>query len=194
MDDYSLNLSNNLRKLTDKNQLQFAFWITKRLFHNYVFFSKKTTFGNIDVMLDALNLIEAYMLKGIRNEIEIREVIEKVEENTPDTNDFSTITVSFALDSCNAINECLRFILDKDIKHIINTGVFFRDTIDMFIQEKEDLDYSALDFENKIQSHEIMIREMGAKKAFLSKLKKNPNESLLKVMVYDKVINPELVW
>ncbi len=194
MDDYSLRLSNNLKKLTDRNRLQFAFWITKRLFHNYVFFNEKTTFGNIDVMLDALNLVEAFISEGIRNESEISEVIEKVEENTPDTNDFSTITVSFALDSCNAVNECLKFILDKDIKHIINTGVFFRDTIDMFIQEKEDLDYSDLDFENKIRSNEIMIKEMEAKRAFLSKLKKNPNESLRKDIVYDKVINPELVW
>ena len=103
MDNYKIYLTKELEQLTSQNRLLFAYWISKRLFHNYVYFNNVTSFGDIDVLFEAFNLIEKYLKYNIKDENDIRDAIYSVDLNTPDTNDFSTILVSFALDSCNAL-------------------------------------------------------------------------------------------
>ena len=190
MDNYKIYLTKELEQLTSQNRLLFAYWISKRLFHNYVYFNNVTSFGDIDVLFDAFNLIEKYLKYNIKDENDIRDAIYSVDLNTPDTNDFSTILVSFALDSCNALYECLQFIIDEDISHIVDVGLFARDTVDMFIQEAGDLNYSDPNFEYRIKNHDLMKSEMKAQEEFLLKLKSDYQISLREI-VFDKIIDPE---
>ncbi len=191
MDKYALKLTKDLEKLPPRSRLLFAFWVAKRLFHNYVFFSKATSFGDIDIMLDAFNLIDKYLKDEIKNEDEIIKAFGDIDENTPDTNDFSTVLVSFALDSCNALTECLRYILDENISHVVDIGIFARDTVDIFIQEINDMEINDLDFELNIQNNELMRKEITSQKIFLKRLKEK--KVTLKEIVFDKIIDPSLV-
>ncbi|MEM7110093.1 MAG: DUF416 family protein [Bacteroidota bacterium] len=188
MDKYSSDLATRLRVLNEKSRVLFAYWVSKRLFHNYVFFHKTFSFGDVDAMLDALNLVNRYLSNESINVNEIQKAIDTIEENTPDTNDFDSISVSFALDACNSLTECLSYLVDKDLQHLVDIGIFSRDTIDMFIQEKEDLNYSDDDFEQKIQNHYLMTQELLAQKDFLLKLKKDEVDK--EDIVFTKVIDP----
>ncbi|WP_394974850.1 DUF416 family protein [uncultured Croceitalea sp.] len=191
MDKYAVRLKENVEKLSAKNKLLFAFWVSKRLFHNYVFFNEKTSYGDIDVMLDALNQIEKYINNSTVDNDEILNTITVVEANTPDTNNFDTILASFALDACSALIESLNFIIDQDIKYIVNVGVFARDTIDMFIQELEDMDYDDSNFESKIKNHTLMKQEMSDQNVMLSKL--SNDEDVWNYIKYDRIIDPSLI-
>ena len=190
MDKYALKLHGSLEVLSDEQKLLFGFWISKRLFHNYVYFNKETSFGDIDVMLDAFNLIEKYLGSGSFDRATVIKAMDKVEMNTPDTEDYSTILVSFALDACSALNECLAFILDKKINRVIDIGIFARDTVDMFIQELNEMELGNPNFESEIQSNELMRREMTSQEIFLNRLKKG--EVNLTDITFDKIIDPSL--
>ncbi|MEX0290736.1 MAG: DUF416 family protein [Flavobacteriaceae bacterium] len=191
MDKYALKLAAVLEELSPRSKLLFAYWISKRLFHNYAYFNQQTFFGDIDTMLDAFNLIEKHLKHGYLDNDEINVAIENVEKNTPDTNNFETIIVSFALDACNALTECLRYILDKDSQHVVDVGIFARDTIDMFIQEINDMDYTDPNFELSIQNDKHMREEMASQDDVLKRLKNE--EDILQDIVFDKIIDPSIV-
>lgn len=192
MDKYALKLNNTLSKISSKNRLVFGFWVSKRLFHNYVYFNNVSSFGDIDFLFDAFNSIEKYLKNNEFNKIDIKKAIVDIDKNTPNTEDFDTILASFALDACNALSECLNYILDNKISHIVDIGIFARDTVDMYIQEKEDMDYSDPEFELKIQNNELMVKEMTSQYSFLNSLK-NKNQVIIADIVFDKIIEPSLV-
>ncbi len=85
-------------------------------------------------------------------------MIASVETITPDTENFNDIYVSFALDACSSVYSSLSFIIDHNDEHIIDVVTYARDTVDMFIQEKEDLSPSDSALEEKIKSDIAMVR------------------------------------
>jgi uncharacterized protein YjaG (DUF416 family) len=50
--------------------------------------------------------------------------------------------VSAALDAGTAVVETLQSLLDGDSKQIVDVASFCRDTVDMYIQERDHLDYN----------------------------------------------------
>ncbi|WP_350284654.1 DUF416 family protein [uncultured Croceitalea sp.] len=192
MDKYEVELGKKLKKLTKRNKLLFAFWVSKRLFNNYVYFNKRMSFGDIDAMLDAINLIEESLKTDTTNIDEVKRVITSIDNNAPDMDDFSTILASFALDSCNSLYESLEYILDEDDSHVINIGTYARDSVHMFVQELEGLDYEDPKFECKMHSNQFMIKEMSAQDSVLSKLAKS-DVDISKDITFENIIDPSLV-
>src|SRR6185312_16150426 len=92
---------------------------------------------------------------------------------TPDTEDFSTIFVSSALDSCTAIMGTLKFVLDKETSRLHSISSFAADTVDMFIQYRDDLDFNNdPQFDQKIFADPLMQREINIQEGVISYLSK----------------------
>jgi len=151
-----------------KKNLLFGYLTCKRLYPNYVFFSKKFNFGQPEVLerylLDIRNLI-ANNQKG--NFDNFQELIDKI---TPSPHEFESIFASSALDACAALVELILFIDDKDISHIKAIQTAATDTVDMYLQEKEGWEFDDPSIEEKISFHPLMMRERKCQKDIMEYL------------------------
>ncbi|RYZ55192.1 MAG: DUF416 family protein, partial [Sphingobacteriales bacterium] len=80
---------------------------------------------------------------------QLLDVIAKVEEITPDTNDFED--ASLALNACVAVHYTLHFLLDGDTQHLYYVCTSFYDAVDAIIQEDGTLP------EEEIDNHPLMV-------------------------------------
>jgi len=162
-----------LEKLYYNKQLTFAYLTCERLYPNYVHFSRKFEFGDEVILRSAIDFIYNSLLIPISpNQKDVEWHLNQVELNTPNTEDFSTILVSSALDSCTAILEALDFILDKETSRLRSISSFATDTVDMFIQYRDDLDFNSdPQFDQKIFNDPLMQREINAQEGIISYLR-----------------------
>lgn len=163
------NELSKLEQLDYKAQLTFAYLTCKRLYPNYVYFSKNYNFGNTAPLNNSLIYICDVLLDS-ENENYVREHFSLIETNTPSPEKFHTVLASSALDACTAIMETLEFIIDKKFRRILDISTFATDSVDMYIQERDDLDYNLPTFEQKIQDDPLMQKEISIQKGIINYL------------------------
>lgn len=151
---------NKLKDLDFTKQLAFAYLTCERLFPNYVYFSDNYNFGNPKVLREAIDFLHQNIFEKNPDKIKINSLIKKVDKNTPDTGDFSTILVSSALDACTAIQDSLDFLMDKDFSKIMYILTYANDTVDMYIREMENIEASDKNFRQKVDEHPLMKKEI----------------------------------
>ncbi len=77
----------------------------------------------------------------------------------PDLDEFEGGFPAHALDTCIAFDELLSYIISKDGRHIHSLSESAFNSVDMYIQEKLDLDPSDPALEEKIASNPAMLTE-----------------------------------
>jgi uncharacterized protein YjaG (DUF416 family) len=117
-------------------KVSLAISVCKKLVLDYQDFFEVSKWGNPNVLLNAINLIQTSSKESL-NLSEVKDMLEKVNLVTPDTEDFEN--ASYALNACTAIYETLEFLIDNDSNHIANIGTYLTDTIDFKIQENKNL-------------------------------------------------------
>lgn len=131
--------------LDNNKRLTFAIAVCKKLYFDYVDFSDKYQWGDKDVLIDAINILEQSQTQEI-NENLVGQTLEKINSVTPDMDDFGGEELaSYALNSCVAVCNSLEFLLDKLPKHIYDVGICLTDTIDFKIQENFGLTEEEID-------------------------------------------------
>ena len=163
---------NKLKELDVSKQLAFAYLTCERLFPNYVYFSQNYGFGNPAILRKAMDFV--YYAIFQKNEIsKSKLLIKEVHKNTPDTENYATNFVSSALDACTAIEESLNFLIDRQFERIESISTFATDTVDMYIQEIDNLDYNSDSaFQQKIDDHFLMKKEIRIQKGIIDFLVK----------------------
>jgi uncharacterized protein YjaG (DUF416 family) len=162
---------NKLKQLDFSKQAAFAYLICERLYPNYVDFSNKYGFGEPIILRNAINYLYNNLFES--NIDKINFFLKEVDKNTPDTEDFETVMVSPALDACTAIQDCLYFLVDNNFSRIINISTYAADTISVFIQEKESIDFVTDEkFQQKINHHPLMQKEVAMQIGTISYLEK----------------------
>ncbi|MFD2099732.1 DUF416 family protein [Flagellimonas iocasae] len=132
-------------------QLALAIEVCKKLYFDYVEFSEKYQWGDKDILMDAIAILEQSKNKDV-NKSEIDQMLNQIDDVTPDMDDFgSDEQGSYALNSCVAVSNSLQFLVDRLPEHIYDIGICFIDTIDFKIQEKQSLT------EQEIEKHPLMI-------------------------------------
>lgn len=190
MDKYRLEILGLLEPLPFQKQLIFGGLICEKLFSNYSFFSQNTSWGNSIVLQNAISIIYQNVYRNdLFTSNEIQTIINEVELITPDTEDFESILVSFALDSCTSVLNTLNFIIDGDIDNIADVAIYARDTVDMYIQEKEDLSINDKMLEIKIEQNFFMQREKQRQRMII-KLLREMNEITDKQLQILREIQP----
>lgn len=180
MDKFRTEIKDRLLLLTDRNKILFATLICERLYPNYVYFQQERNWGDINKLKNGITLLHQAIL-GNHNisKDEIEQAIFDIDKVTPDTNEFSGITTSFALDACNSVYSTLNFLLHQNIEDILDVATYARDTVDMFIQERDDMDYNVdTNFELKISSDPFMIAEISRQKDTIAKLRLLNNDKI----------------
>jgi len=173
MDSYREEIREQLMSLTDINKILFATITCERLYPNYKYFQQQVGWGNHEILQEAIILLYQPVVSGGDVNInEVNEAVSQVDMITPDTDEFPGITTSFALDACTSIYSTLMFLLDRNIENIVDVATYARDTVDMFIQERDNMDYNNDPaFELKISNDNLMITEKNRQKVLVAKLR-----------------------
>src|ERR1700744_4232274 len=100
MDKFREEVKEALTPISNKGKILFAALICERLYPNYVFFQQTYNWGNTDVLKESLGIVYEYILTDdlITSQV-IESAIMSIDSVTPNTEDFSGILVSFALDT-----------------------------------------------------------------------------------------------
>jgi uncharacterized protein YjaG (DUF416 family) len=170
MDDFLKSIEKKIAKLSFKQQILFVVLTCEKLLPNYRQFSAIEKWGNIEVLEDAIVMIYQFLQDIEVNDAELDGIYEKITEITPDVEHFESDLASYALDACSAVSDAVEFLLSEDQSYLLNIVSIAQETIDMFVQESEDLDPSDADLENKIANSQYMKREYKRQHDVLRKL------------------------
>lgn len=140
----------NIYALSAGKQLAFTNVINKKLFFDYQEFSEKENFGNPDLLLDAINLLDNSYTNALEPE-STKQLMLDINQACPDMDDFGGNGAYSALNSCAAVYESLDFLIDRNPHHIYEVGLCLINTVDSKIQEEHELT------EEEIDNHPLMI-------------------------------------
>lgn len=157
--EFNSTFSDNLDKLSNERKIEFAINICKELFFDYQIFAELHQWGNPDLLMDTIKLCSVFKTKQI-DSVEINRAITRLEEITPDMDDFSDVHASCALNACTAVSDTLLFLRDKNQKHMRNVGAYFMDTT--YAKIDENLNLTQMDL------HPLIIN---ARAVLISRLK-----------------------
>lgn len=144
----------------------------ERQFGNYFRFNQETGWGNPKALCDGLKGLWHYSNDvGIVNLEKLRSAIEAV---TPNTEDFTSIYTSAALDAATALLESLDYCLDNEIDHCVQVACLCRDSVYMFVQLHEKYNYSDAD-EVRIYAHPLVAKELRAQQSDIERIRLLPD-------------------
>jgi len=172
----------NIDKLKNSSfvsQLAFAYLICERLYPYYVYFSLNFSFGNVSIIRKAIDHIHKCLIEGVISEEEIIHDINDVSINTPDTEDYITIHVSSALDTCCTVLNSLQFLVDRKFDHLVYISRYGTDMVDRYLNSDIEADFISQELEQSILNDPLMKREISFQNEVISFLASHPslNES-----------------
>lgn len=177
MDLFLDTIEKKMNKIAFKQRILFTVLTCEKMFPNYLYFSEKEQWGHPDVLEEVI-VIMYQILQGTKvPKKELEALYDSINEYAPDTNAFGG-TASYALDACSAIGETLEHVLTKEIENAVNVASYARDTVDMFVQEKENFNSNDPELEKKIASNIYMRREIERQKTILDSLQKTSEINL----------------
>lgn len=178
-------LENQLSTLTDDGLVAFGLLICERMVPNYVVFSEQNAWGNPSILRSALNACWESMVEG-QADINWTRLRAQCDESAPDTEDFQTILVSSALDAAVAVATLIDLIRTPVAQHALLIASLSRDTVDMYVQELENMPPSDPDIEERIRMHVLMQNELNAQQNDLARVRGKFNKQLLRDEFCDK--------
>lgn len=163
---------NNLDTLSFRHKVLFAVLACERMLPSYIHFHNDEKWGSVNVLNDTLEFLYTFTLNGHIDTPIIDKLKIDVEQNAPDLDEFSSESASYALDTCITYYETLEYAKTKNNTHLSNVVESLLATVDMFIQEQDDLDPSDIHLEEKISKNKYMMNEIERQNTILSVLSK----------------------
>lgn len=153
-------LKERLINLENKGQLAFGAVCCERLLPNYLAFQKDTGWGDINLVREALDCVWASISGNLRSPQEIRNISASCEAAAPSSDDFQSLYVTSAQDVCFAVCGLLDYLLENDVDKIVQVATYAIDSVDLYVQEIENMVPNDPRLEQKILSHSLMQREL----------------------------------
>lgn len=149
-------------------QVAFMVICCERMVPNFYAFNQQSGFGSPEVLRNALSSAWEWIE---RDEVfDLGSLRENVEQQAPDTETYSSSFTSAALDAANSVATVLDAIERFNPSHVRAVIELARDTVDMWVQEKEDMDANDPQLEEKILLHPLMQKEMDEMEQSLKRL------------------------
>lgn len=167
-------LAEELEGLSKERRVAFCVACCQRMLQNYEKFSRMENWGRRHVLTTALEEVWSFLEGNPLAKERIDELARECEGAAPDTEEFSSLYTSSALDAASALVETLRCCEDGDPRHGVIVGGAARDSVDMYVQMRDQLDPGAVTLEETILRDPLMQRELEKQRADLATLKKAP--------------------
>lgn len=174
MTTMTISLTDQVKKLDFNKQLIVAYLTCERLYPNYVYFSNNFEFGDSSKLRSAIDYIYEHLFETDFDIAKIKTIVSFVEKNTPEPGEFQTILASSALDAGVSIIETLESMTTKDQDRLSGVSDSAVETVYMYIQEIENLDFqNDDDFDNKMDNHPLMKKEVQIQQGIITYLLKS---------------------
>ncbi|KAF1707866.1 hypothetical protein CSC73_11160 [Pseudoxanthomonas sacheonensis] len=135
----------------------------ERMLPNYQSFFAQTSYGKINVLRAALDYIWTWV-ESSQLPIDVASLTAACEQEAPDTSEFSSIYTSAALDAATAIAITLD-ALEKPLENqLVDVASLARDSVDLYVQERANLDPNDPLLEEKILKSDLMQAELRAQR------------------------------
>lgn len=153
-------LKDRLKKLDNKRQLAFGALCCERLLPNYLAFQQDAGWGDIAPVRKALDCVWVYLRDQPLSSEEIKNVTASCESAAPNSEDFVSLYVTSAQDACFAVCGLLDYLLESDVDKVVQAATYATDSVDLYVQEIENMAPNDPQFEQKILTHRLMQREL----------------------------------
>ena len=153
-------IRSGIHRLDHRSQVAFVLSCAERMLPNYAAFQRETGWGDFQSPRLALDIGWKWLAGETEATSGIALVRGACDAAAPDTEDFDTILVSAALDAASAACLLLDLLAVADDEKTIEVSTLARDTVDMYVQETEQMQSNAPDLEERIRSHPLMQSEI----------------------------------
>ena len=161
-----------LEQLSARHRVAFAAAVGERLYPNYVIFSEQQGWGNPQLLRSALDVVWKFSAGEEIAEHNLQQLREKLYNIIPSADDFPAAITSAAIDAASAIYEALGVCIDGSAHRAADIAGFAYDTIHMYVQERDDLNYSDPSFDDHIHSDPLMVLELERQRADIDLLRR----------------------
>ena len=162
-------LGNQLFALSADGRVAFGLLCCERMIPNYVVFALQNDWGDATILRNTLDACWDGLIGG-GVEIDWTALKKQCSESAPDTEDFQTLLVSSALDAAIAVAMLIDLHETGGVEHAVSIASLACDTVDMYVQESEDMDPNAHDLEEQIRLHWLMQKELQAQQDDLQRV------------------------
>ncbi|OJZ14799.1 MAG: hypothetical protein BGP15_15250 [Sphingobacterium sp. 40-24] len=163
-----------LKTLGHKKQLTFAYLACERMFPNTAYFIELENFGDLQSFKKGIDLVYRSIFGREKTLfIEVDSVLNSIYNSIPSTTDFPTPYGTLALYSGSTIHQSVCLIKNNDTDKLleeISTSPI--NAIDLYIQERDDMDYDDPQFEQKITNDPLMQTEINLQSGIIQYLSK----------------------
>jgi len=185
MDDYIKVVRERVSDFSIRQTILFGALNCEKMLRGYKIFTELEVWGDYNFFLSLTEYVYSNILEN--NGKAYYELSKKeLERNFPDLDNFQTAAASYAFDMCVAFDELLMLILDDSREHALNISRTVIDTVDMFIQQKENVTVTRYEdlpaLEVMIDNDEFMKKEIERQMSLLRTINdaSEINEELIK--------------
>lgn len=158
-----LTLRTKTKRLSDWQCVAFMAYCCERMLPNYQSFFAQTSYGRINVLRTALDYIWTWV-ESDQLPTDITGLTAACEQEAPDTSEFSSIYTSAALDVATAIAITLDALEKSLEEQLVDVASLARDSVDLYVQERANLDPNDPLLEEKILKSDLMQAELRAQR------------------------------
>lgn len=149
-----------LAQLSKASCIAFGISCCERIYPNYVAFSQATRWGDSDILRASLDMAWHHLDdEKLTCEVASR-YSEQCELAIPSSDDFGNALSTYAQDSALAVCTLLDYFCTSELERIAQTASFAVDTVDLFVQDVDEIPAICVDREDRILQHELMQSEI----------------------------------
>lgn len=155
-----LALQARLQSLDVRRRLAFGAVCCERMLPNYEAFRRDAGWGDVAPLRQALDRIWHHLGGAPLAATEAAAALQACEAVVPDSEDHTSLYVAAAQDACFAVCALYDFVLGANAEHIVSVARFATDSVDLYVQEIEEMHPADPQLKQKIASHRLMQREL----------------------------------
>jgi uncharacterized protein YjaG (DUF416 family) len=150
-----------IKNLRDSSRIAFGVACCERLVPNYAAFSHEVQWGNENVLKETIERLWEHCLEKCLLQGEVERLTKACELAAPDSEAFSSPLTTFAQDAAFAVCSVLDYLSEHRVEKIAQASSYAIDTVDLYVQEVENMKPNTADLEERIKNHPLMQNEIG---------------------------------
>lgn len=153
------NLRNRLDRLSHRHILTFGVWQLERMVPNFLQFCVESQWEGTWVLKGTVSYAWSVIETGNPDRFD-ELTADLCDRIAPDTEDFTSIYTSSALDSAISAGNLIKYIHSNEIDFVVEMASLARDSADIFIQLSNFVSENDDNFEDLVRAHPLMQQEL----------------------------------
>ena len=154
----------------------------QRSLPNYALFSEVTGFGDVSELTHSLNMLWDF-IAGQQSAKNFETLLERLEEQTPDVEQFDMYGVYPALDAIVALTTAVHCAIEPSLDDALSNATLSLSTIYRFLSHVEVTDLKGVELNQYIEQHPLTLQQLDFLEEVVSLIDRGkPNAELKKAL------------